>query len=50
MDCLIYLKHNGTFHGDIKPSTIFIHPKTQVVQLVDSYFANNGRTGYEIVN
>ncbi len=27
--CLNYLKQNGTYHGDIKPMTIFIHPKTQ---------------------
>jgi hypothetical protein len=47
---LIYLKHNETFHGDIKPGTIFINPKTQVVQLVDSFFVTNGRTGYEMVN
>jgi hypothetical protein len=28
VECLIYLRQNGTYHGDIKPATIFIHPKT----------------------
>lgn len=41
---------NGEFHGDIKPSTIFINPKTKVTQLIDSFLVNNGRTAYEIVN
>lgn len=50
VECLIYLRQNGTYHGDIKPATIFIHPKTNQVKLVDSFLLNNGKTSYEIVN
>lgn len=50
VECLMFLKCNDTYHGDIKPTTIFIHPKTREVKLVDSFFCNNGKTAYEIVN
>ena len=46
VDCLIYLKNNNTYHGDIKPQTIFIHPKTKQVTLLDSVLINKGKTAY----
>jgi serine/threonine protein kinase len=46
--CLEYLQGNGTLHGDIKVSNIFMDSH-QNVKIMDAFFLKEGRTNYETV-
>lgn len=45
VSCLLFLRQNGTCHGDIKPKNILFGSSGRPF-LADSWFMNRGRIAY----